>query len=108
MGQLAYTRCFTCIHPSHLHYKPRGGWRSEITSKGTSWEDRPWAIIFNLLISGLPFSPPGYLPDTRIEPASLLHWAGTFFITEPPGKLHTHWYQISVEHYADPKYFIGV
>ena len=38
--------------------------------------------------SGLPFPPPGDLPNPGIEPA-LLALAGRFFITEPPGKLQT-------------------
>jgi len=33
--------------------------------------------------SGLPFSPPGDVPDPGIEPTSLA-WAGRFFTTEPP------------------------
>ena len=36
-------------------------------------------------LSGLPFSSPGDLPDTGIEPASPA-LAGGFFATEPPGK----------------------
>ena len=38
--------------------------------------------------SGLPFPPPGDLPDPGIEPMSLDSpaLAGRFFITEPPGK----------------------
>ena len=35
--------------------------------------------------SGLPFPPPGDLPDPGIEPASLAS-AGRFFTTELPGK----------------------
>ena len=36
--------------------------------------------------SGLPFPPPGDLPNPGIEP-SLLHWeTGKVFTTEPPGK----------------------
>ena len=35
--------------------------------------------------SGLPFPPPGYLPDPGIEPESPV-LAGRFFTTEPPGK----------------------
>ena len=35
--------------------------------------------------SGLPFSPPGDLPDPRIKTASS-PFAGRFFTTEPPGK----------------------
>ena len=35
--------------------------------------------------SGLPFPPPGYLPDPGIEPASSV-LKGGFFTTEPPGK----------------------
>ena len=38
--------------------------------------------------SGLPFSPPGDLPNTRIEPMSLVTpaLAEGFFTTEPPGE----------------------
>ena len=36
--------------------------------------------------SGLPFPPPGDLPNSEIEPESPL-LAGGFFTTEPPGKL---------------------
>ena len=38
--------------------------------------------------SGLPFPPPGDLPDPGIKPTSLclLHWQVDFFTTEPPGK----------------------
>jgi len=38
--------------------------------------------------SGLPFPPPGGLPDTGIEPGSLesLALAGRFFTNVPPGK----------------------
>ena len=36
--------------------------------------------------SGLPFPPPGDLPDPGIEPTSLA-LAGGYFTTEPPGKL---------------------
>ena len=38
--------------------------------------------------SGLPFPPPGDLPDPGIEPVSLVSsaWAGGFFTTLPLGK----------------------
>ena len=38
--------------------------------------------------SGLPFPPPGDLPDSGVEPRSLtsLALAGGFFTTVPPGK----------------------
>ena len=36
--------------------------------------------------SGLPFPPPGDLPDPKIKPTSPAAPAGGFFITEPPGK----------------------
>ena len=41
--------------------------------------------------SGLPFPPPGHLPDPRIKPKSLVSpaLAGRFFTTKPPGKTHT-------------------
>ena len=39
--------------------------------------------------SGLPFSPPGDLPNPGIGPASSAS-AGRFFTTEPPGKPHNH------------------
>ena len=35
--------------------------------------------------SGLPFPPPGYVPDPVIQPASPA-LAGGFFTAEPPGK----------------------
>ena len=35
--------------------------------------------------NGLPFPPPGNLPDTRLKPTSPA-LAGGFFTTEPPGK----------------------
>ena len=35
--------------------------------------------------SGLPFPPPGVLPDPKIKPASPAR-AGGFFTTEPPGR----------------------
>ena len=40
--------------------------------------------------SGLPFPPPGYLPDPRIEPVSPT-LAGGLFTTEPPGKPDGRW-----------------
>ena len=41
--------------------------------------------------SGLPFPPPGDLPDLEIKPASLASFAlaGRFFTTAPPGKPNT-------------------
>ena len=45
--------------------------------------------------SGLPFPPPGDLPDSGIKPTSLVSpaLAGRFFTIEPPGKpsQHTYW-----------------
>ena len=38
--------------------------------------------------SGLPFPPPGDLPDSGIKPASPA-LAGEFFTTEPPGEPKT-------------------
>ena len=40
--------------------------------------------------SGLPFPPPGDLPDPGIEPMSPMSPASAreFFTTEPPGKFH--------------------
>ena len=58
----------------------------------------PWTIARQALLSmgfpreehwkGLPFPPPGTLPDPGIKPKSLvsLTLAGGFFTTEPPGK----------------------
>ena len=55
----------------------------------------PWTVAGQSLLSiafsrqeywsGLPFPPPGDLPDSGIEPASPER-AGGFFITEPSGK----------------------
>ena len=38
--------------------------------------------------SGLPFPPPGDLPDPGIKPTSLISALGGFFTTEPPGNPH--------------------
>ena len=58
----------------------------------------PWTIVHKAPLSmelcrqeywsGLPFPPPGDLPDPGIEPVSPLPpaLAGRFFITDPPGK----------------------
>ena len=47
--------------------------------------------------SGLPFPPPGDLPDPRIKPTSPASpaLAGGFFTTEPPGKPHYSWSFVS-------------
>ena len=57
----------------------------------------PWTVAHQALLSigfssqeywsGLPFPPPGDLPDPGIEPTSPA-LTGGFFITEPPGKPH--------------------
>ena len=41
------------------------------------------------ILSGLPFPPPGYLPDpgTNLSLLHLLVLSGGFLITEPPAKL---------------------
>ena len=54
----------------------------------------PWTIARQAPLSmefswsGLPFPPPGDLPDPGIEPTSLVSPAlrGRFFTTAPPGK----------------------
>ena len=40
------------------------------------------------ILNGLPFSPPGHLPDPGVEPVVLASpvLAGEFFTTAPPGK----------------------
>ena len=52
--------------------------------------------------SGLPFPPPGDLPDSRIEPVSPA-LAGGFFTTEPPGKLSRY-----IVHYIKTRDYIIV
>ena len=59
----------------------------------------PWAVACQALLSmgfsrqeywsGLPRPPPGYLPNSGIEPTSLISpvLAGGFFTTAPRGKL---------------------
>ena len=59
----------------------------------------PWAVACQALLSmgfsrqeywsGLPCPPPGYLPNSRIEPTSLISpvLAGGFFTTAPCGKM---------------------
>ena len=46
---------------------------------------------------GLPFPPPGHLPDPGIKPASPV-LAGIFFTTEPPGKSHFCPFTLSLSH----------
>ena len=58
----------------------------------------PWTVAHQAPLSmgfsrqeywvGLPFLPPGHLPNPDIKPASPTSpvWAGEFFTTEPPGK----------------------
>ena len=69
----------------------------------TSWPIAHQAPLFMELSrqehwSGLPFSPPGNLPDPGIETASLasLELTGGFFTTEPPGKPHVPIYLASL------------
>ena len=62
----------------------------------------PWTVVGQALLSmglswqqcwnGLPFTPPGDLPDSGIEPACPAAPAltGRFFTTEPPGKPSPH------------------
>ena len=57
----------------------------------------PWTVAYQAPLSmgffrqeywsGLPFPPPGDLPDPGIEPVSPA-FADRFFTTEPPGKPH--------------------
>ena len=48
--------------------------------------------------SGLPFAPPGYLPEPGVKPVSPA-LAGEFFTTEPPGKPNElHAYLQSITH----------
>ena len=58
----------------------------------------PWTLAYQILLSmefsrqeywsGLPFPPPGGLPNSGLEPSSLVSpaLAGGFFISVPPGK----------------------
>ena len=48
----------------------------------------PWRFSRQEYWSGLPFPPPGNLPDPGIKPKSLVSsvLAGRFFTNEPPGK----------------------
>ena len=60
----------------------------------------PWTVALQVPLSmgfprqeywsGVPFPPPGDLPDPGIEPMSLVSpaFAGMFFTTVPPGKPH--------------------
>ena len=60
----------------------------------------PWTVALQALLSmgfpqqeywsGLPFPPPGDIPNPGIEPASPA-LAGGFFTTEPPGKPDGRW-----------------
>ena len=48
---------------------------------------------------GLPFPPPGDLPNPGMQPVSLTFpaLAGRFFTTEPPGKPHQPWVSLSLD-----------
>ena len=50
--------------------------------------------------SGLPFSSPGVLPDTGIEPRSPA-LAGSFLTTEPPGKPSVFTVEFLTKHKSD-------
>ena len=70
-------------------------------SVGGSLFVTPWTVAHQVPLSmelsrqeywsGLPFPPPGDLPDSGIEPTSLAshvsYIAGRFFTSTPPGKL---------------------
>ena len=64
-----------------------------VTLCATPWtvmHQAPWSMGFSRqeYWSGLPFPPPGDLPNPGIEPMSPA-LAGRFFTPEPPGKTHT-------------------
>ena len=64
---------------------------SDVQLFGTPWtaaRQAPLSMGFSRqeYWSGLPFPPPGDLPNSEIEPESPA-LAGGFFTTEPPGKL---------------------
>ena len=64
---------------------------SDVRLFGTPWtaaRQAPLSMGFSRqeYWSGLPFPPPGDLPNSEIEPESPV-LAGGFFTTEPPGKL---------------------
>ena len=51
----------------------------------------PWGFSKQEYLSGLPCSPPGDLPDPRIEPSPLMPpaWAGGFFTTREAPLAHS-------------------
>ena len=55
--------------------------------------------------SGLPFPPPGYLPDPGIEPVSLA-LAGGFFTAEPQGKPLKYWHPCVLSHFSCVSLFV--
>ena len=67
----------------------------------------PWTVAHQATLSmefprqeywsGLPFSPPGDLPDPGIKPMSSA-LAGEFFTTEPPGKPLAVWLPTSIRY----------
>ena len=66
---------------------------SRVRLFGTPWTvafQAPWSLEFSRreYWNGLPFAPPGDLPEPGTEPASLMSpaLAGRFFTTVPPGK----------------------
>ena len=46
----------------------------------------PWGFSSQECWNGLPFPPPGDIPDPGIQPTPPSALAGGFFTTEPPGK----------------------
>ena len=73
----------------------------------------PWTVAYQALLSmefsrqeywsGLPFPPPGHLPNPRIEPTSLISPAliGGFLTTEPPGKPMVIWERDKLERWLE-------
>jgi len=72
--------CYTGIHVC-------SGMLTLFVTPGTAACQAPLSMEFSgqEYWSGLPFPPPGELPDPRIEPMSPA-LAGEFFTTEPPGE----------------------
>ena len=83
---------FPYLHPTYMHAQSL----SRVQLFAT-----PWIVARQAPLSmglsqqeywnGLPFPPPGDLPDSGIQPASPVapELAGRIFTTEPPGKPNT-------------------
>ena len=95
MCDLHFVCVYVCVH-AHVHTLSHGF--------VTLWTVAHWAPLSmgfsrQELWDGLPFPPPGDLPNPGIKPVSAA-LAGRFFPTEPPGNMEAH-----ISYYISDNYF---